>query len=174
MVSIASLMTKYKTSKRKIRAVADNVGIQPIDNDSYPDEFEAILGKALAEKPKKSLSTAACENAEQTVTSIAQEDLQAIQSAAEQRAAAITVGLNALTMHHVATGKFSDPQLQAIVDESKNNLRVALAGIGAAYQITDFLAATPLLQIAGGNGSRNLLSGSETSAESSDAELLTA
>lgn len=158
MATIEELM-QYGT-KRKVETIGAEMGF-PRGTVDYPNE---VLEEVKKRHGKKSYSSSAQTAAEQETENVAEADRQSVQIAAESRSAGMLVSLDALTMMHCATRKFSDPNLQQAVDESQVRLRQFLGGVASVYNPETFLAETPLAQLrAGENGSMKSLPSSNSS-----------
>ncbi|MBW4619292.1 MAG: hypothetical protein KME17_08025 [Cyanosarcina radialis HA8281-LM2] len=168
MVTIEQLM--QHGTRRKVEAIALEMGHAPATE--YPDEvLEEVKRRTAKTKKRRSAAAVAEEAAQEQTATVASEDLKDIDEAAQHRAAALRVSSDALTMYYLATGEFTIPELKEKVEDSRNNLKLAMRGIAAAYEPEVFLAQTRLAQLAsraplpGGmnglppssNGSSNLL-----------------
>ncbi|WP_250124943.1 hypothetical protein [Chroococcidiopsis sp. CCMEE 29] len=166
MVTIEQLM-QYG-SKRKVEGIATEMGYSK-GTVEYPDEVLEEVKKRCNGGKKRSVSAKAQEAAEQQTANTAEQDLQSIQQAAENRAAGLLVALDSLTMMHCAARKFSNPELQKTVDESQTRLKQFLGGVALVYEPESFLAQTPLAQIAAGeSGSMRSLNGSSSLSSASE------
>ncbi len=152
MASIEELM-QYGT-KRKVEGIGTEMGY-PKGTVDYPNE---VLEEVKRRHGKKTYSSTAQTAAEQEAENTAEEDLRSVERISESRSAGMLVALDALTMHHCATRKFRDPNLQKAVDESQARLRDFLGGAVNVYDPEAFLAQTPLAQLRPGeNGSMRSL-----------------
>jgi hypothetical protein len=94
-------------------------------------------------------------------------DLQDVDEGAQRRAAAMSVGRDALTLYYLATGNFTVAGLKDTVDNSRNQLRQALRG--EFYEPEAFLSQ---MALGGMTGTTRSLNGSDetlTSSTASDA-----
>jgi hypothetical protein len=154
MVCIEDLMA-LGLSRRKVHEIALELGYDKADE--YPDKVFTAFKQRLAEgsSERDPEFANAHSAAAQEYAAAAQEDLQYVQEASENRAAGLLVALDTLTMLHCATRKFNNPVLQSQVNESRQRVKQVLAGVAAFYEPTNFLAQTPLAQPqsrTGGNG----------------------
>jgi hypothetical protein len=168
MVTIEQLM-EFGT-RRKVESITVKMGY-PKGTTEYPDEVLDEVKKQCRNGRKRSVSAKAQEAAEDETANTAERDLKSIQQAAENRAAGMLVALDSLTMMHCATRQFSDRQLQEAVDESQTRLRQFLGGVATVYDPENFLAPTPLVQVAAGeSGSMRSLEGSSSLLKTSEPE----
>jgi hypothetical protein len=167
MVRIEELMEF--TSRRKAEQIAEEMGYSRAEE--YP---EVVLQEVKRRSKKRSVSAKAQAEAEETGYGNSQQELDAVRSAAETRAAGLIVALDSLTMMHCATRKFSDPYLQQAVDESSDRFKDMLAGYASFYQPDVFLASTPLIAggISGALGSRKLLNGNANLSNDNNANVI--
>lgn len=178
MVRVEDLMALGLT-RRKVHEIAVELGFGK--SDEYPDEvlqaFQERLGQKAPQDNKKGFSGAHTAAAEEYAAD-AQEDLQYLQEAAENRAAGMLVALDTLTMFHCATRNFKNQTLQLQVNESRQRVKQVLAGVAAYYDPEHFLSQIPPGPIANGTGGNGLISsmkslnGSGNEFELSDAELI--
>lgn len=163
MATIEELM-EYGT-KRKVEGIGAEMGY-PKGTVDYPNE---VLEEVRRRHGKKTYSSTAQTAAEQETDNVADADRQSVEIAAESRSAGMLASLDALTMMHCATRKFSNPKLQQAVDESQARLRQFLGGVANVYDPEVFLAETPLAQLRPGeNGSMKSLPSSNSSSNEPD------
>jgi hypothetical protein len=179
MVRIEDLMALGLT-RRKAHDLAVELGYGKLDE--YPDEvlqaFQEKLGTETRRTNSKQSGFSSAHNAAaEEYAADAQEDLQYVQEAAENRAAGMLVALDALTMYHCATRNFENKGLQRQVSESRQRVKQVLTGVAAFYEPSHFLSQTPLGQLVkatGGNGltsSMKSLNGNGSELELSDVEV---
>jgi hypothetical protein len=148
--------------RRKVEGIAAEMGY-PKGTVDYPSE---VLEEVKKRHSKKSYRVSAQTDAEQKAENVAYQDRQSVQQMAESLSSGLLVALDALTIMHCATRKFSDPKLQQAVDESQAQLREFLDRVANLYNPEAFLAKTPLAQIPDGeNGSMQSLLSSSSSDE---------
>ncbi|PSB00831.1 hypothetical protein [Merismopedia glauca] len=156
MVTIEQLM--QHGTRRKIETIALEMGYSPANE--YPAEvLEEVKRRSSKTKKRKSPTATAQAAAEEQTHTVASEDLQDIDDAAQHRAAAMRVGSDALTLYYYATGQFTNPELKNQVEDSRSKLKEAMRGIAAAYDPEFFLAQTRLMELTTGrNGQLSELS----------------
>jgi hypothetical protein len=136
MVRVEDLMALGLT-RRKVHEMAIELGFGKADE--YPDEAMPAFQAKLANSPKnngnngKSGFSSAHTAAAEEYAADAQEDLQYVQEAAENRAAGMIVALDTLTMYHCATRQFNNKSLQRQVNESRARVKQVLTGVAAFY-----------------------------------------
>jgi hypothetical protein len=180
MVSVEDLMGLGLT-RRKVHEIAIELGLGKAEE--YPDDsvpaFQAKIAngsKGNGSNGKSGFSSAHTAAAEEYAAD-AQEDLQYVQEAAENRAAGMIVALDTLTMYHCATRQFTNKSLQKQVNESRSRVKQVLTGVAAFYEPTSFLSQTPLGQLMNGIGDNGLtssmrsLSGNGSELEPNDLEV---
>jgi hypothetical protein len=164
MFAVEDLM-KLGFTRRQVETIALELGYAR--SAEYPEDVhEALLTKKNQKKtkPEQAMDDAAQEHAASMGI-----DLQDVDEGAQRRAAAMTVGRDALTLYYLASQQFTVPGLSDTVDASRNRLKDALRG--EFYEPEAFLSQRAI----GTSGSPQSLTGkTETlppSADSTDAEL---
>ncbi len=164
MVTIEQLM-QYGT-RRKVEGIAAEMGY-PKGTKEYPDSVLEEVKKRCSKK--QSVSERVADTAEQETDNTFDADLKKAQCAGERRAAGMLMAMDSVMMMCIATRKFSDPDLQQMVDSSQKRVDQFFSNVEFVYDPENFLEQIPLAQIAVGEsgstrslpGSRNLSSESE-------------
>jgi hypothetical protein len=157
MFAVEDLM-KLGFTHRQVDTIASDLG--HTRSAEYPEEvYEALLKrKGKKSQPEQTMDDAAQEHAASMGI-----DLQDVDEGAQRRAAAMTVGRDALTLYYLATQQFTVPGLSDTVDASRNRLKEALRG--EFYEPEAFLSQRAI----GTSGTARSLTGkSETLLPSTD------